>query len=265
MCTEALRARVNEIFEGRATVDDLLDVFTFEHNFNRKVFTAEARLSLGAENDVELRGKFLCRNAAPAEAGTFYRRFYRNNDILFAHHADIRVTPAYQDHKLATTHYTRALRFYASIGLQCVYMEANQDGPTVWPGFAFELRDPTERDDYEAILRRRLAKYVNAAQIETLMAQAGSFTPLLAGIAVTPREGGDEVPVGLLALRELYERRPAGAELRMVAWLDQPKVRDFLVDGDIISGGKEGYSDVKEFSHRTDDSGGKAPSEPTGA
>ena len=155
MCAEALRARVAEIFEGRTTVEDLLDVFTFEHKFNGKTFAAEARLSLGASYDVELRGRFLCRNAEPAEAGTFYRRFYRKHDILFAHHADIRVTPVYQDHKLATTHYTRALRFYASVGLQCVYIwRRTEMGPTVWSGFAFDLQDPVERDTSEVILRR---------------------------------------------------------------------------------------------------------------
>lgn len=227
-----IRAIIDHLFEGRSTVEALIEAFTIEHEFEGKRFTSTVELSLGPNDDLWIMGQFICTNALPMIAGTFFRRFYRKSNLLRVHHANIAVVPTHRHHYIATTHYLKLIRYYDRVGVLSISLEANQDGPTIWPQFGLSLIEQGQRNRYEHIVRKMLAEYLSPQTIEELMAATQSFTPLLARIAVDPIGGGDPVPVGLLAMRALYEE--LGEELRMVAWLDLPKVRAFLAEDDIL-------------------------------
>lgn len=104
-------------------------------------------------------------------------------------------------------------------------MEANQDGPTVWPGFSFELVNQKRRDRLRSIVRRLLLEYSSAEKAEALLAPISDYTPLLAAIELEGQDG-EIIPIGLRAMQRLYDE--TGEELRMVAWLDRPAPRAYL-------------------------------------
>ena len=227
-----MQSRLAQIFEGATTLDELREAFCFDHTYNGKYFEARATVTIGTENDIEVRGTFRCTNVAPEKAGHFYRRFYRKGANLRVHHAIIYVEEPHRDHDLATVHYGRLLAYYAKIGVGCVEMEANQDGPTVWPGFAFSLSRPDQRDRYEQLLKRELNKYLEPEETLELLKAAKGFTPLQARIRIHPEGHPEPIAVGLVAIRQLYLEY---GELPMIAWLTFEAVQVYLAARDILS------------------------------
>ncbi len=230
----ALLAKINELFQGRTDKDEIIEAFSFEHEFENKRFQATATVTLGTRDDIEIRGTFTCLNAEPKEAGSFYRRLHKRGGSIVCHHARIFVVPEHRLHRLATTHYVKLFRFYDRVGVEGAYMEADEYGPVIWPGFGFSLKEQRDRDRYDELLKGELAKHVGTESSEKVLQEAGGFTPLQAAIEVEAVEGSNEIPVGLLAMRDLYEEHGSGNEIQMVIWLTMPKVREFLQDAGIL-------------------------------
>lgn len=155
----ALQTRLN-LLTGRAIpLDRLEDAYRIDHQYEEEHFVSEVRFALGDSDDILVEGSFTCTNGVPRQAGNFSRRLFKKHGILQAHHSSIRVARKHRNKHIATAHYIKALRFYDSIGLLRIGMEANEDGPTVWPGFAFELIRETDIDLLQEILRQRLLRH----------------------------------------------------------------------------------------------------------
>lgn len=230
----SLERAVIDLFDAKISLARLVDAFEFTHDFNGKHFRSTASVTMGQEQSIEVRGCFACENALPYDAGTYFRRYYKQNGIIRAHHANIEVAPTHQEHKLATTHYARLLRLYYEAGVVCIKMEADRDGPSVWPGFGFTLVDPKAIARYDEVVRSQLHQYVTKEEADGLLRDAQGFTPYLAAITVRNPNGGDDIPIGILAMRQLQDERLDGAEIKMTSWLDSPKGYAYLIKSDIL-------------------------------
>ena len=136
-------------------------------------------------------------------------------------------------------------------------MDANQDGPVIWPGFGLQLTDGRDIDRLLELVRIELKRYrVKEEELPQPLDELATYSPLLAALQVEvpadfkapldpwlveywerAAEKGlpKRVPVGLMAMHRLYQER--GEELRMTVWLDRPKPLDFLIGHDILTSG----------------------------
>jgi hypothetical protein len=220
---------IRDLFGQHIGVADIEAAFSIDHRENGERFISRAKVTLGVDA-IEIRGEFFCINGSEELAGSFMRRLFRTSlGVLSAHHMTIRIDSKHQFKHIAKTHYQKALQFYLCHGIIRVFMEANQDGPAVWPGFGFELLDSNQQDRLRQLVEIELEKY------EIPLAEAvdpGGLRPvapllLAVEIEVPDGRGGQEVvEVGQIAMRRLYEE--AGEELRMACWLDHPASRQYL-------------------------------------
>jgi hypothetical protein len=226
---DTLELRTRDLFGNKITVAQILDAFTIDHTENGERFIARAEAALGKEGDIEIRGRFYRVNGDAEEVGCFMRRLLRKNDNLRAHHMNIEIVERHQFKHISEAHYRKALQFYIDAGVVNVFMEANRDGPAVWPGFGFDLVEGGKRDRLRALVETELAKYdIPLGQVLDV-SKLHPVTPLLIAveIEVPNGKGGEEIVyVGQSAMRKLYDE--GGEELRMTWWLDQPTARPYL-------------------------------------
>lgn len=243
---------MRELFCGCATLVSLTDAFTIDHTYETDRFTSTPTVTIEGTGAAFINGTFTSHNSPPAEAGSFSRRILRSkNGILRAYHAHIVVTPEHRHKHIATAHYTKVLRFYKETGVLNAFMEANQDGPMIWPGFAFQLVEPKDSDRLVELVRQELTRFDLPEAFPQSLEQMATYTPVLAALEVElppgvdvpeawpgeqqnqPLGGPRKIAVGLRALRRLYLER--GDILRMTLWLDQPKPLAFLTEAGILS------------------------------
>jgi len=248
---------VSHLFEGHATLEQLREAFFIEHDFEGQRFTSFCAVEVEADRSILVNGSFVSQDAPPEQAGTFSRRFFRQNGLLRVYHSSIAVAEAHRHKYIATAHYTKLIRFYHEHGVLNITMDANQDGPTVWPGFGLQLEKERDIQRLLELVRIELQRYrVKEEDLPEPLEALATYSPLLAAIQVAVPAGvrvrldpwlaeyweraGDSglpkrVPVGLMAMRRLYQER--GEELRMTIWLDRPKPLDFLIGRGILSPG----------------------------
>lgn len=158
------------------------------------------------------------------EVGEFKRRLTYERGARRAQHVMIELDRAHQDKDIAKHHYRRALRFYMRCGIRFVHLDADVDGPAVWPQFAFDLVDR----NHKAMLLRIMREH----EIDNLPSDPrGLFTPDVAAIEA-PADPPDEEQLGLRMLKELRIR--ADRPLPMILDLQNPDQLALLRAGGIL-------------------------------
>lgn len=222
-----LEEKTRELLGAQVKVQDVIDAYTVEHYECGQRFISEAQVS--ATNDaIEIRGQFFIVNGEKKQIGMFMRRFLRRGEDLRVYHMEIEIERPHRLHHIAEAHYRKAFQFYVNIGVINVYMEADRDGPTIWPTFGFELVEPNQQDRLRLLVEEELAKYEIALEDILDVSNLRPVAPLLAAIEVLVpgAEGQETIAVGQIAMRRLYAQ--VGEALRMTLWLNQPWARNYL-------------------------------------
>lgn len=191
---------------------DILEAFRLEH----PGFTSHPMASAENGNAIFVHGDFHTSSVECSYAGRFERAFCKAGKDLVAEHRNIVVEERYRRQGIAKSHYTKLIRFYDSVGVEYVRLEAVGYGPVVWPQLGFELREPEDRALLDKLYRELVEEL--GYEVEEVPKQA-------ALLALTPSIGG--LDVGLEALDRLYEslgRRP----IPMILDLKNEPSRAFL-------------------------------------
>ena len=129
----------------------------------------------------------------------------------------IEIEPDYRDRDIAKHHYIRAIRFYDLSPIRVVRLDAEGDGPWIWPQFGFDLFSKKDK--------QRLIALGKDQDVEL-----GSADDLYAADVAT-RDKGAGVALGTVLLRALS--KPNG-RLPMILRLDDPSHRAFLTARGIL-------------------------------
>jgi hypothetical protein len=208
MLTEA--EYLARLLPGEATLDDVRVAFSWTHPGEPKYsWKAGVRCNVSGEI-IDINGKIYCDSI---EIGEFERRLCYQKGFRCAKHIKIEIAKAHQGKHIATYHYRRAIAFYRLLGYRYVYLDADVDGPAVWPQFGFDLARPNEKTRLLARMRRLEARGLpsDAAQL---------FAPDIAAIEDPNAPKGSE-PLGFRLLKELRER--SGGPLAMVLDLENER------------------------------------------
>jgi hypothetical protein len=226
-----LAKRVTALFGDYISADDIVEAYSIDHTENGERFISRPTLALGPDDSLDIRGKFSKVDDGEAVVGSFMRRLLRKNGLLRVYHMSIEIEVAHRFKHIATAHYRKALQFYVRAGIINVFMEADRDGPSIWPRFGFELVEGRHQERLRAIVKAKLAGFdVSPAQridVDDLV----PIAPLLLEIQVeVPGDDGktSTLELGQLAMRKLYLEE--GEPLRMTWWLDQSWAAAYLED-----------------------------------
>lgn len=203
---------IDRLFGASVTEEAILDAFRIDH----AGFTSHPMASAEAGKVVFIHGDFHTSSVDCAYAGRFERALCKTGTDLVAEHRNIIVEERFRRQGIALGHYEKAIRFYDSVGIEYIRLEAAGFGPIVWPQFGFELREPEDRALLDRIFREVLGEL--GYEVVEIPKQA----PLL---ALTPAVEG--VDVGLEALDRMYEslgKRP----IPMILDLKSDATRAFL-------------------------------------
>ena len=225
-----LEERVRDLLGPNIAVQDVIDAFTIDHSEGGLRFASSAEVSVGVDDaSIEVRGRFFLVNGEKRQIGMFMRRFLKREQNLRVYHMEIEMDPPYRLHHIARAHYRKAFQFYVEVGVTNVYMEADRDGPNIWPTFGFELVEQQQQDRLRRLVEEELAKYELALEDVLDVSNLRPVAALLAAIEVDvpTDDGGEEnVAVGQIAMKRLYAQ--IGEPLRMTMWFDQPSAKNYL-------------------------------------
>jgi len=157
--------------------------------------------------------------------GEFKRRLCFQKGERRAEHVKLEIERAHQDRDIAKHHYRKILRFYKHSAIRFVYLDADVDGPAVWPQFAFDLR---LRKDKEL-----LARIMRDHKIENVPKAAEKiFAPDV--VAIVDDDDPPQIePLGIRLLKEL--RVKADRPLPMFLDLENTYQWTLLVESGIMS------------------------------
>jgi hypothetical protein len=212
---DAIRARIL----GGCTLDDVRNAFNGTHPDEQR-YTWRARVH--QRNDIILIDGYVYHDGI--EVGGFKRRLTYERGARRARHVMIELDALHQDKDVAKHHYRQALRFYMRCGIRFVQLDADVDGPAVWPQFAFDLAHPNHKS-----MLLRIMKEHEVANCPS--DPRDLFAPDVAAIE-DPVDPVDEEPLGLRMFKELRVR--AGRPLPMILDLEDPDQLALLRAGSII-------------------------------
>lgn len=216
---------IDTIFgSGKATAKQVEDAFTIEHSLGDEgTVVSSCALSVGRNGELEIRGQFwrINQDGTADEAGTFYRTVERRDNYVRVDHRNIRVEPDYRDKDIALAHYTKAVEFYYRVGVACVFMVADEDGPVVWPQLGWQIVSEKLIDRLVSLFRDELRRL----EIHPDVVDVDDYAPAIASVEILYDDGHSEYP-GVRALRRLYEE--THEEIRMAAWLDREQPTTFF-------------------------------------
>lgn len=209
-------AAIHEIIEkllGPSVSEaDILEAFRLDH----PGFVAHPMASAEDGKAIFVHGDFNTSSTDCSYAGRFERAFCRAGKDLVAEHRNIVVEERFRRQGIAKSHYTKLIRFYDSVGVEYVRLEAVGYGPVVWPQLGFELREADDRSLLERLYREVLEEL--GYELEEVPKQTAllALTPAIEGVAV-----------GLEALDRLYESR-GKRPIPMILDLKSEPTRAFL-------------------------------------
>jgi hypothetical protein len=204
---------------GEATLDEVRTAFTGVHLQNPRYRW---------DCTVEMRGEIIHIEGSvyfdDHVVGEFKRRLYYEKGARRAKHIMMELQTAHQDLDVAKNHYGRILRFYRRCGIRFVHLDADVDGPAIWPQFAFDLERRQDKEQLARIMRDHGIEGV-ASDPQDL------FAPDVASIE-NETDPEDAEPLGFRLLKELRIR--ADRPLPMVLDLQNQDQWTLLVAGGII-------------------------------
>ncbi len=202
---------------GRVSFSDVRIAFTDAHN-ERPNYRWDCEVELRGEA-INIVGFFYCKDTV---IGRFERRLYYENGYSRAKHVMMELQGMHQEKGLAREHYRKALRFYQRSGIRFIHLDADVDGPSVWPQFGFDLESRKDKELLGRIMREfKVASVPSDAR--------DIFAPDVAAIE-SPCERDE--PTGLILFKEL--RRRADRPLPMILDLKNELQWTFLVEDGIL-------------------------------
>lgn len=207
---------IEDLFGGNVTEAMILEAFASDHPGFKSHPMAQA-----LRDGVYIHGDFNASSSDCSYVGYFKRWIGKEGRSLVAHHIEIFVDEPYRKQGLAKSHLSRLVRFYDSVGIEYVVLEAAGYGAIVWPQLGFELRELEHKklldDQYRSILAE--------------LGYEGEPPRSAASLALTPLVEGQ--PVGLMALDGAYRAldcRP----IPMILDLQNDLTRAFLKERGIL-------------------------------
>jgi hypothetical protein len=138
------------------------------------------------------------------EVGHFSRRLSYARGGGQAIHEIMEIERPHRDRDIAKHHYTSVLGFYDRVGIRYVSMEAEGEGPVIWPTFGFDFTRAQHRE--------MLLKILREWEVAPLPAPASILAPQVVIIGTE-----DSPTLGAEAIEELAKRAdeplPMGLDL----------------------------------------------------
>jgi len=197
---------------GEHSISDVREAFTLQHP--ERPYTSTSSVTVKGDQ-IQIAGIFWSDRL---QIGHFHRtlRFQKGSSCAF--HDMIEIEPEHRDQDIARHHYTKVLRFYDLSPIRLVRLDAEGDGPWIWPQFGFDL---VSKKDKERLVALGNAQEVNLGSADDLYA---------ADVATTDKGTGSAL--GTTLLRALS--KPNG-RLQMILRLDDPSHRAFLTARGILT------------------------------
>ena len=205
---------VARIIGTEVSLSDVADAFTSRHPTIPEYSWSAAVLVKGdiivVSGTIHLNG---------SEIGHFSRRLFYEKGVGRAYHEIMEIDRPHRDNDIGKHHYGRALRFYRRVGIRFVSMEAEGEGPVIWPTFGFDF----SRDQHRAMMMKILKDW----EIRPLPGAGSVLAPQVVDINI------DENPeLGQQAIYELVNR--AAEPLPMILDLEDETQAAYLHNRGIL-------------------------------
>jgi hypothetical protein len=199
---------------GTASVADVEAAFTCQHP-SIDAYRWAANVSIKGE--VIIVEGMIFEN--DTEIGHFSRRLFYEDGVGQAIHEIMEIERPHRDRDIGKHHYARAITFYERVRIRYISMEAEGEGPVVWPTFGFDFSRRQHRDMLIRILKQW--------EVEPLPSPASILAPQVVDISTE-----DHPELGMEAIYELARR--ASEPLPMSLDLQNPIQRAYLHHRGII-------------------------------
>jgi hypothetical protein len=198
------REILDRIIGKTASIADVAAAFTGSHP-DRPGYTWTAT--------AELRGEIVGVEGLIFEdgrdVGHFSRRLVYARGVGQAIHEIMEIERPHRDRDIAKHHYRSVIRFYDRVGIRYVSMEAEGEGPYIWPTFGFDFTRSQHRE--------MLLKILREWEVEPLPTLASILAPQVVSICTE-----DSPTLGAEAIEELARRADQPLPMRLDL-LDEPQ------------------------------------------